>query len=159
MIKEREGLPTHSTESAIFLLYDPNTNRFLLEERRARFEGDQMAGMWVVPAGKLEPEDYQESGDHFENALVREIGEEFGVVPQTFYFLFVIDHVTPNNHPYRSKIYLVTSWNGEVENKENKHEHEWIPLDEAEERASHWLAKEIISKAKEAIPNLTVGVV
>lgn len=156
MIEKRERLPTPSHELAIFLLYDPNTNKFLLEERRAKFKGDKMAGFVVVPSGKLEPEDYLQGGDYFINALFREVGEEFGVVPESITFLIETEFTTPNQHFYRSRVFLITRWAGEVVNKEGKHEHEWVPLSEAEDRASLTESKEFIAAAKARLNGLNV---
>jgi 8-oxo-dGTP diphosphatase len=46
-------------------------NRVLIAERP---EGKQLAGLWEFPGGKLEP------GERPEESLIRELGEELGII-------------------------------------------------------------------------------
>lgn len=147
-MNEIEVIQPPQLESAIFLFYDPVTDKVLLERRQAKFEGDKMVGLVIIPGGKVDVEDRAKEGDYFEHALVREIDEEFGVELRDYSLLFEVNHVTLNNEAYRSKIYLVIEWEGKITNRENKHEYSWIPLNEAEDVCTHWLGKEIIKGLK-----------
>lgn len=142
---EKEVRPVSERGSSIFVLYDQNTDRVLLERRRPKFEGDQLAGLLIFLGGKVDTADLN-GGDPFENTLVREMVEELGVVPENFTILLEPRFTSPNGHPYTSRVYLVTKWRGEPTNREGKHEHVWMPLAEAQRLVQLDLTKEIVAE-------------
>src|SRR5262245_10160946 len=60
--------------------------KFLITQRP---ENGQLAGLWEFPGGKVEPE------ESLEQALVREIEEEIGVVIQVLGEYFQVEHHYP----------------------------------------------------------------
>lgn len=144
MRKERKELQIRKRESCIFLLLDKGSGRVLIQKRRARFPDDKMAGMLIIPGGKVEEVDRVANGDYFENALVREVFEEFGVVVTAKLVLFNVTHTTPNGNTYDSRVYLVHEWQGDVSDAEGKHELVWLDIQEAERLVSGPVAKRTI---------------
>lgn len=57
--------------------------RFLAVERKP---GTDFAGMWEFPGGKVEP------GESLNQALVRELTEELGIVPERSAFRRIVTH-------------------------------------------------------------------
>lgn len=147
-LRERKEIKAERRESCIFLLFDRNSGKVLLEKRQAKSPNDKMAGMLIIPGGKVEEADRVPDGDYFENALVREVFEEFRVVVTSQTVLFDITHTTPNGNTYDSRVYLVHGWQGNVLNVEGKHEHMWLNVSEAERLVSNPISKRIIRAAR-----------
>lgn len=135
-------------KSCIFLLFDQSSGRVLIEKRRAKSPNDKMTGMLIIPAGKVEEVDRVPNGDYFENALMREVSEEFGVVVTAKTVLFDIMHTTPNGNTYDSRVYLVHGWQGNVLNVEGRNEHLWLDIQEAERLVSNPVEKRAIRAAR-----------
>jgi 8-oxo-dGTP diphosphatase len=86
--------------------------RVLLAQRP---RGKSMAGLWEFPGGKVEP------GERPEQSLIRELGEELGIVvkeeclaPLTF-----ASHLYPDFH-LLMPLYICRRWEGLVEARENQ---------------------------------------
>jgi len=78
------------------------------------------AGLWGVPAGRLE------EGEEVEQALVRELAEETALLAREFEFLETVYAEEPTSgRRYVHNLYLVTRWEGEAENRAPD-EHETI---------------------------------
>lgn len=135
-------------ESCIFLLFDQNSGKVLIEKRHARSPNDKMAGMLIIPGGKVEEVDRVPNEDYFENALKREVFEEFGVVVTSKTVLFDITHTTPNGNTYDSRVYLVHGWQGNVSNAEGRNEHLWLDIREAGRLVSDPVEKRAIQAAR-----------
>jgi 8-oxo-dGTP diphosphatase len=82
-------------------------------------------GIWDFVGGHCE------QGETFEEALKRELLEEIGIEPIEAVLLMVVDE-SPD---FILNLFLVTKWNGEVSNKdEREHERiEWLSLHEAKQ--------------------------
>jgi 8-oxo-dGTP diphosphatase len=82
-------------------------------------------GIWDFVGGHCK------GGETFEKALQRELQEEIGVKPRETVLLMVVDE-SPD---FILNLFLVTKWDGEVSNKdEREHERiEWLTLDEAKQ--------------------------
>ncbi len=86
--------------------------RVLIAQRPA---GKPMAGLWEFPGGKLEP------GERPEETLIRELGEELGIVvrepclaPLTF-----ASHAYPDFH-LLMPLYVCRRWEGQVTAREGQ---------------------------------------
>jgi 8-oxo-dGTP diphosphatase len=100
----------------------------LLTKRRA--DRTDWAGLWGVPAGRLQ------EGEEVEEALVRELAEESGLLARDFEFLETVYAEEPTSgRRYVHNLYLVNRWEGEAENRA-PHEHETIAWVGAAEVAS-----------------------
>lgn len=87
-------------------------NRVLIAQRP---EGKQLAGLWEFPGGKFEP------GERPEEALIRELREELGIVTQES----CLAPLTFASHAYESfhllmPLYICRRWQGEVVSKEGQ---------------------------------------
>ncbi|GAB1718095.1 MAG: NUDIX hydrolase [Nitrobacter sp.] len=87
-------------------------NRVLIAQRP---EGKQLAGLWEFPGGKFEP------GERPEEALIRELREELGIVTQEA----CLAPLTFASHAYESfhllmPLYVCRRWQGEVVSKEGQ---------------------------------------
>lgn len=106
-----------------FLLF--RDGKVLLE--RKKYPGKPYNGNIIVPGGHVEP------GETFEEALVREIYEECGVVPREYLLLDTFDSVSPAGNYFHIQAYLVTCFDGEIKNMEgpSKTEHLLVDIDKA----------------------------
>ena len=90
----------------------------LLTKRRA--DRRDWAGLWGVPAGRLE------EGEELEQALVRELAEEAGLLARELEFLETVYAEEPTSgRRYVHNLYLVNRWEGEAENR-SPDEHETV---------------------------------
>ena len=65
------------------------------------------AGLWSFPGG------HQEPGETLEDALIREVREEVGVIPACFVFLLSLaDPNAPEDDPATYHMYSITDWKG-----------------------------------------------
>jgi len=117
------------TVGAIVLREEPGQSRQVLLTKR-RPDRRDWAGLWGVPAGRLE------EGEEVEEALVRELAEEAGLLAREFAFLETVYAEEPNSgRRYVHNLYLVNRWEGEAENRAPD-EHETIAWVGAAEVAS-----------------------
>jgi 8-oxo-dGTP diphosphatase len=73
-------------------------------------------GLWSFPGGHVEV------GENLEEALVREMREELGIVPIVFEALDLIaDPNAPATNPATYHMYGVTRWQGEPIIRDNEH--------------------------------------
>lgn len=87
-------------------------NRVLIAQRP---KGKQLAGLWEFPGGKFEP------GERPEEALIRELREELGIVTQES----CLAPLTFASHAYESfhllmPLYIWRRWQGDVVSKEGQ---------------------------------------
>jgi len=117
------------TVGAIVLREEPGQPRQVLLTKR-RPDRTDWAGLWGVPAGRLQ------QGEEVEEALVRELAEEAGLLAREFEFLETVYAEEPTSgRRYVHNLYLVTNWEGEAENR-SPDEHETIAWVGAAEVAS-----------------------
>lgn len=92
-------------------LLDPD-GRVLIAQRPA---GKQLAGLWEFPGGKLEADERPE------DALIRELREELGIVvePPCLAPLSFASHAYPTFH-LLMPLYVCRRWNGVVEAREGQ---------------------------------------
>jgi mutator protein MutT len=117
------------TVGAIVLRDEPGRPREVLLTKR-RPDCADWAGLWGVPAGRLR------EGEAVEEALVRELAEESGLLAREFEFLETVYAEEPTSgRRYVHNLYLVSRWEGEAENRAPD-EHETIAWVGAAEVAS-----------------------
>ena len=81
--------------------------------------------VWDLPGGHLE------IGETPDQALIRELEEELGIVPTHFEFLGMFDELNPEKYgAHQYHVYVVTEWSGSIANHQpNEHsEVRWVPL-------------------------------
>ena len=85
-------------------------------------------GVWDLPGGHLKV------GETPDQALIRELKEELGIVPIRFELLGVFDELDPAKYgAHQYHVYLVTDWSGTIVNRQ-PHEHSeirWVPIETA----------------------------
>jgi 8-oxo-dGTP diphosphatase len=117
------------TVGAIVLRGERGQPRQVLLTKR-RGDREDWAGLWGVPAGRLE------EGEEVEQALVRELAEETGLLAHEFEFLETVYAQEPaSGRRYIHNLYLVSRWEGEAENRAPD-EHETVTWVGAAEVAS-----------------------
>lgn len=99
-----------------------------------------MPGLWTVPGGKLEVEDYsklpKDTGDHWYNVaeklLKREVKEEVNLEIKNIQYLTSISFIRPDNIPVVILSFHADYAGGEVELEEEAlTEFAWVTLSEA----------------------------
>jgi 8-oxo-dGTP diphosphatase len=79
-----------------------------------RPQGKQLAGMWEFPGGKVE------AGETPENALIRELEEELGIVVKKACLApFVFASHTYDDFHLLMPLFLIRRWDGEPEAREH----------------------------------------
>ena len=98
--------PQHLTLVVAAALVDPD-GRVLIAQRP---EGKSMAGLWEFPGGKIEV------GERPEQALIRELGEELGiVVKETCLAPFTFASHTYGAFHLLMPLYVCRRWEGQPE--------------------------------------------
>lgn len=106
-------------------------NGLLMRDRQlllARRSGHRRfyADTWSFPGGHLE------SDETAEQALMRELVEEIGVIPEQFQRVAQISHHPAPDHAYKFHIFTVTKWQGNPMIRDNEHSQLlWMSLEEA----------------------------
>lgn len=128
-------------QGVIFLIHK---NGMVLLERRTN---PDMAcfGYTIIPGGKFEK---KKDKDH-EYAVRREIKEECGDIKiKKMVFLGKYLSNTITNQLYNFSAFLITEFEGEISNPENKSEHVWVEIDQADKLLEFADSKYIILMAK-----------
>jgi mutator protein MutT len=106
-------------------------------------------GIWDFVGGHCE------AGESFERAMQRELPEEIGIRPTSFFLLLAV-----NRQPdFIMHLFLVTKWEGEVWNKdENEHAQiKWFTLQQAKQldfiNKAYLLALETVERYQMALPD------
>ena len=84
--------------------------------------------VWDLPGGHLE------AGESPDQALIRELEEELGIVPTRFAQLDIFDELNPEkNGAHQYHVYLVSEWSGMIVNRQPREHSEirWVPFETA----------------------------
>jgi 8-oxo-dGTP pyrophosphatase MutT (NUDIX family) len=112
-------------------------------------QAKENADQWVLPKGHIE------LGEDTQYTAVREVKEEAGVWARINEELKVIEY-TVNDKPVRVRFYLMHAVaNGKREHRWRKRE--WLGLDEAVDRATHTVAKELLQLAEQRRLSLKIA--
>src|SRR5277367_3644771 len=69
--------------------------------------------VWDLPGGHLE------AGESPDQALIRELEEELGIVPTRFAPLDIFDELNPEKYgAHQYHVYVVTEWSGQIVNRQ-----------------------------------------
>jgi len=97
-------------------------------------------GYTIIPGGRVEP------GETPEEALIREVGEETGVIVKKFKFIKSLDVITEKGNHYSHNLFLVTDFDGKVEgNREADARVFCVPFTEAKQICEHELSQQILN--------------
>ena len=131
MVEKKE---TIAKNVVIFALYDGQLIN--LEERIE--PGHRFTGYTIIPGGVIE------HGESEEEALQREVREEFSVEVTEFKRLGdVIDKISESVSNF-GNVYLVSKWDGEVSNPEMKNRHIQTTLSEARVICNHPVTQQVL---------------
>jgi len=131
-------------EGVIFLIYK---NGKVLLEKRTRPDKAYF-GYIIIPGGKFE----KGIDSNHEDAVRREISEECGCI--AIKGMVLLDNylqTTITNHLYDVSAYLITDFDGEITNPEEKSEHIWVDLEKAKNYLSFADSRYIITMAREVL--------
>ena len=141
MQEERGERREPEREGVIFLIY--KDGKVLLEDRK--LPNKSYYGYRIIPGGKVE----KGIDKSHEEALRREVREECGIEVVEMIHLDDFFQMTITNHLYNTSAYLITKFNGEVENLEKKSEHVWVELNKAIESLPFVDSRYLVSLAKQ----------
>ena len=130
------------TEGVIFLLY--KNGKFLVEE--VVRPDSEFYGHVRIPGRKIE------QGESPEDAMKREIKEEFGVSAKSFIHLDTFEDVALSGNYYVFHAFLVLDYDGEVKNQEpGKSNIYWLPIHEARDSLKLASSRYILCLSEKAI--------
>ncbi len=125
---ERKWFP--EKHGVVFALWDGKTIQ--LEERLAP---GNFQGFNIIPGGGVE------SWETLEEALSREVGEEYGVKVLSSKKLGTVPTTESDGTLDIRHVFLITSWEGELSNPEGKNKHIEASLGEAFGQCKHPLSQ------------------
>lgn len=129
-------------DGVIFLIFQHE--KVLLEDRITPEK--PYFGYIIIPGGKKENTDAS-----LEEAAEREALEECNIKVKKMIHLDTFLHVTISNNLYNTAVYLITEFEGELNNIEGKSTHLWASLDEAFEIMPFAESRYIITLAKQKL--------
>lgn len=133
-LKESKEL-TPENHWVIHALY--RDGKLQLEKRTE--PGASMFGYVIVPGGSIKV------GETQEEAMLREAGEEYGVIPLVYKKLGIVYNRSSSGSLDFRHIYIVTEWEGELKNLENRNEHIEATLEEARELCKHPISQQTLN--------------
>lgn len=106
-------------------------------EKRLKI-GSVFFGFNIVPGGTVE------DNETVEEALFREIKEEYDIIPKKFEFLGSDTEIEKDSTVVIRHVFLVTSWEGIPSNPESKNGHLEATLKEARRLCAHPISQRIL---------------
>jgi 8-oxo-dGTP pyrophosphatase MutT (NUDIX family) len=105
----------------IFAIWDGKN--ICLEDRIE--PGHRLTGYIIIPGGGIE------EGENEEETLLREMREEYGVEATEYKNIGHVTYRLTEDVENNGSVYLVTAWEGNLSNPENRNIHLQVPLSEA----------------------------
>lgn len=102
-------------------------------------------GYTIVPGGRIK------SGETQEEALLREVQEEYGVEANLYRKVGIVDSVEEGGLINFRHVFLVTSWKGRLSNPERRNKHLRIPLEKARTVCTHPISQRILDQVNKAL--------
>lgn len=137
MVERKEMDEIHGVVFALF-----KDGKICLEKRTE--PNTNFYGYTIVPGGRIE------QGETAEEALLREVKEEFGVEIAAYRDVGIVDSVEGNLINFRH-VFLVTSWKGRLSNPEGKNRHLRMSLEKAMATCTHPISQGILDKVNKAL--------
>lgn len=100
--------------------------------------GSALFGFNIVPGGTVE------EGETYEEALVREMNEEYSITPKNYEFLGSDSEIEVGLAVTVRHVFLITDWEGVLSNPEAKNGHIEATLEEARKLCAHPISQRIL---------------
>lgn len=112
-------------------------NKIQLEKRTEKDK--PMYGYIIIPGGSIDTSETQKE------AAERETLEEYGIKALDARKIGTVQNIGPNSGTcYFRHVFLITKWEGELSNPENRNEHIDVPLEVAREICKHPVFQQIL---------------
>jgi 8-oxo-dGTP diphosphatase len=121
--------------SVIFIIYDGK--EIQLERRKEK--NDPYYGYVLIPGGKVE------QGEAPQNALIREIREEYGAKYIKAEELGAIESYKEDGQINYRHVFLVNGWKGRLLNPEHRNTHFRATIDEAKQLCKHPISQKVLN--------------
>lgn len=128
----------------VFALWDGENLQLEVRKKPGNF-----FGLTIIPGGKVE------KGESFEDALFREVREEYGIEVLKYCALGNFVEIEDGGIVNTRKLFLVTRWDGELDNPENINGHIGVSIKEAFTYCKHPSAKTFLSAIWKGISGLS----
>ena len=135
---ERGGY--NKKQGVVFALWDGA--KIQLEKR---IQPGKYQGLTIIPGGASEKDETTEE------ALFREVKEEYGIEVTNFQKLGLFPSLESNHTLNIRHLYLVTGWSGVLSNPENKNDHLEVSISEAFDLCKHSLTQAFLVVIQKAI--------
>lgn len=128
----------------VFALWDGENLQLEIRKKPGKF-----FGFTIIPGGKVEKD------ESFEDALLREVKEEYEIEVLEYRILGDFTEIEDGGIVNTRRLFLVTQWDGELANPENINDHIGVPIEEAFGLCSHPLTKSFLSVIQKETPKLS----
>lgn len=106
-------------------------------EERVQF--GKWFGLTIVPGGHVE------QSETVEEAIFREVKEEYNSTPVEYKYLGHIMDTDSNLNLHIRHVYLITDWEGELLNPEGRNNHISLSIEDAEKICTHPISQKALS--------------
>jgi len=120
--------------SVIFIIRE---GTFIQLEKRVQ-PSDRYYGYTLIPGGKCD------EGECPQNALIREVREEFGINSITAEELGLLEVPEGSGIVSCKHVFVVDSWKNTLSNPENRNIHLTVPIDEARKICTHPVSQKVL---------------
>jgi 8-oxo-dGTP pyrophosphatase MutT (NUDIX family) len=128
----------------VFALWDGKNLQLEVRKKPGNF-----FGFTIIPGGKVE------KSESFEDALLREVKEEYRIEVLEYYTLGDFTEIEDGGIVNTRRLFLVTRWNGELGNPEKINDHIGVPIEKAFGLSNHPLTKTFLDVIQKEIFKLS----